>query len=66
MQLFKVMCEGIEYVDFLFKNILRKIVHKPATAINIVILCQKLSQISKITSFLLIKICPNAKIIKTI
>ena len=60
------MCEGIEYVDFLFKNLLRKIVHKPATAINIVILYQKLFQISKVTSFLLIKICPNAKIIKTI
>ena len=63
MQLFKVMCEGIEYVDFLFKNLLRKIVHKPATAINIVILYQKLFQISKVTSFLLRKICPNAKII---
>ena len=57
------MCEGIEYVDFLFKSRLRKTVHKPATAVNIVILYQKLFQISKITSFLLRKICPKAKII---
>ena len=57
------MCEGIEYVDFLFKSRLRKTVHKPATAVNIVILYQKLFQISKKTSFLLRKICPKAKII---
>ena len=45
------MCEGIEYVDFLFKNLLCKIVHKRATVINIVILYQKFFQISKITFF---------------